>query len=57
LCPKRSWMIWVAEVGDELLLYFSDIPQVRETPPDGVVAIRGARIAVRSHDQAQKLYD
>lgn len=50
-------MIWVAEVGDELLLYFSDIPQVRETPPDGVVAIRGARIAVRSHDQAQKLYD
>src|SRR6202051_5380794 len=24
---------------------------------DGVVAIRGARIAIRSHDQAQKLYD
>jgi hypothetical protein len=25
--------------------------------PDAVVAIRGARIAIRSHDQAQKLYD
>ena len=25
--------------------------------PDGVVAIRGARIAISSHDQAQKLYD
>jgi hypothetical protein len=50
-------MSWVVEVGDEFLLYFPDIPQVRETPPDGVVAIRGARIAIRSHDQAQKLSD
>ena len=24
---------------------------------NGVVAIRGARIAIRSHDQAQKIYD
>ena len=55
LLVLSSWMIWVVEVGDEFLV----LPRYSPSQRDPLTAQwrSGARIAIRSHDQAQKLYD